>query len=77
MVQLELDFGISKEMESDYTYTVGIINDYESVWFVKNNIENRNKTIMEWLLMYPNTRPVQSNYKHYKYQLIANQKNKA
>tara|TARA_E500000318_G_scaffold45990_2_gene43411 strand:+ start:1250 stop:1468 length:219 start_codon:yes stop_codon:yes gene_type:complete len=66
MVQLEL---FTEDKKSEKKYTIGVINDYESQWFVRNNHPEKNKTIMEYLLMYPNTRPLQSNHKHYIYEL--------
>ena len=69
MVQLDL-FENSNRYQNESRnfnciYTVGVINDYETLWFVKNTHKERNKAIMEYLLMYPNTRPLQSNHKHY------------
>ena len=73
MVQLELEFDTTSEVQS-FKYTVGVINDHQSQWFVSNKHPEKNKMIMEYLLMYPNTRPLQSNYKHYIYQLRDNSK---
>lgn len=73
MEQLELNLNTNCEVQN-FKYTVGVINDYESQWFVRNNNPEKNKIIMEYLLMYPNTRPLQSNYKHYIYQLRDNAK---
>jgi hypothetical protein len=73
MEQLKLNLDINCEVQN-FKYTVGVINDYESQWFVRNNNPEKNKIIMEYLLMYPNTRPLQSNYKHYIYQLRDNAK---
>lgn len=72
MTQLEL----FEDIKQDRTYTVGVLNDHETLWFVRNDHKEKNKTIMEYLLMYPHTRPLQSNYKFYQYQLIENQKKK-
>jgi len=66
----------NKSHKKLYKYTLGVINDYETLWFVNNNHKEKNKVIMEYLLMYPHTRPLQSNYKFYQYQLLDNQKNK-
>lgn len=74
MVQLEL---FTEDKKTNKKYTIGVINDYESLWYVKNNHKEKNKVIMEYLLMYPNTRPLQSNYKHYIYELKSKSKNKA
>ena len=73
MIQLEL---FTENKKTNKKYTVGVLNDYETLWFVNNNHKEKNKTIMEYLLMYPHTRPLQSDYKFYQYQLLDNQKNK-
>lgn len=71
MEQLEL---FTEDKKAEKKYTIGVINDYESQWFVRNSNPEKNKIIMEYLLLYPNTRPLQSNYKHYIYQLRDNAK---
>lgn len=77
MNQLNLfDDSVNESRKKIYKYTVGVLNDYETLWFVSNDHKEKNKAIMEYLLMYPHTRPLQSDYKFYQYQLLDNQNKK-
>jgi len=65
MEQLKLD--LEKSEVQLYVYTCGIVRGTQITrWFVRNSSPEKDKLIMEKLLQFPDTIPVQSDHKFYR-----------
>ena len=65
MVQLELELPTTSEVRQ-FVYTIGIVRGTkQSIWFVKNDTENKNQKILQFLMQFPDTIPVQHDHKFF------------
>lgn len=71
MEQLSLNFfkSIQDSTLKNFKYTIGVKGKSITVWWVDNKSKDRNKNIMQYLIQFPDTRPEQSDFKFFQYQL--------